>query len=171
MGIRKCALLKGKINVQKNKKKFHLGTEPNPSNDSKAQAGSPSLARKNNSRRQRGQITPWSLQAHMPGGEWERVLGASESRENNLSYCAEKDLDPQKMSKSQKACSAQTGRRRALQSQRLRQSIHIDSEGDHRGAVVFVHFRAMHMGWLESACLRATEETRCGLWFFRLSWA
>jgi hypothetical protein len=44
MGIRKGALLKGNINVQKSQT-CHQGAQPNPSNDQGAQAGSFYLAR------------------------------------------------------------------------------------------------------------------------------
>lgn len=46
------------------------------------------LLGRNDTRGQRGQIEPETLQAHMPGGESEKVLHATGNRSNNSSWCA-----------------------------------------------------------------------------------
>lgn len=71
MGIRKGTLLKGKINVQKNH--FHQLCLIPQMTEKHRQGAFPLLGR-NDSLGQRGHIEPETLQAHMPGGESEKVL-------------------------------------------------------------------------------------------------
>lgn len=46
------------------------------------------LLGRNDTRGQRGQIEPETLQAHMPGGESEKVLHAKGNRSNSSGWCA-----------------------------------------------------------------------------------
>ena len=49
--------------------------------------GSPPSLGRNDTRGQRGQIEPETRQAHMPGGESEKMFHARGKRGNNSSWC------------------------------------------------------------------------------------
>lgn len=54
----------------------------------KHRQGALPLLGRNDTRGQRGQIEPETLQVHMPGGESEKVLHARGNRGNNSGYSA-----------------------------------------------------------------------------------
>lgn len=108
------------------------------------------LLGRNDTRGQRGQIEPETLQAHMPGGESEKVLHTRGNRSNNSSWCAGIGFWIQKEEEEQKSRLKSGGQEKGVQrhSDWLIDWLMTDWLEYHQIAVVtFVNYRDMNICW------------------------